>query len=90
MLKKKIRSCVMKKKPVTFFALQCDVQETTVVKPDFQRFRFAPCKTGPRAEQLESKAKRLLGATEHPVTLIATRPVFEPRETTDYLTIPAN
>ena len=78
------------RKPVTFFALQCDIQETAnVVKPDFERFRFAPCTTGPRAEQLESKATRLLGATEHPVTVIAALPVFAPREATDYLSIPA-
>ena len=78
------------RKPVTFFALQCDIQEAAnVVKPDFERFRFAPCTTGPRAEQLESKAKGLLGATEHPVEVIAALPVFVPRETTDYLSIPA-
>ena len=77
-------------KPVTFFSLQCDLQENSkVVKPDFERFRFAPCSTGPRAEQLESKATALLGATEQPVTIIASLPVFEPRETTDYLILPA-
>ena len=76
--------------PVTFFALQCDIQETAiVVKPDFERFRFAPCTTGPRAKQLESNAQRLLGATEHPVEVIAALPVFAPREATDYLSIPA-
>ena len=78
------------KEPVTFFALQCDIKETAnVVKPDFERFRFAPCTTGPRAEQLKSKVNGLLGATEHPVTVIAALPVFTPRETTDYLCIPA-
>ena len=78
------------RKPVTFFALQCDIQEAAnVVKPDFERFRFAPCRTGPRAEQLESKANGLLGATEHPVEVVSALPVFVPRETTDYLSIPA-
>ena len=77
-------------KPVTFFALQCDFQEKeNVVKPDFERFRFAQCHTGPRAEKLESKATALLGATEHPITIVAALPVFEPRENTDYLSIPA-
>ena len=60
-----------------------------MVKPDFERFRFAPCTTGPRAEQLESKAECLLGATEHPVTVIADLPVFVPRDATDYLSVPA-
>ena len=79
-----------RKMPVTFFALQCDIQETaTVVKPDFERFRFAPCTTGPRAEQLKEKANSLLGATEHPVTVIAALPAFVPRDATDYLSIPA-
>ena len=42
-----------------------------------------------RAQQLGSKASGLLGATEHAITIIATIPTVEPRETTDYLTIPA-
>ena len=60
-----------------------------MVKLDFEKFRFAPCATGPRAEQLESKAECLLGATEHPVTVIADLPVFVPRDATDYLSVPA-
>ena len=78
------------RKPVTFFALQCDIQETAnVVKPDFEMFRFAPCKTGARPLELESKANGLLSATVHPVTIGAALPVFVPRETTDYLSTPA-
>jgi len=78
------------KKPVTFFALQCDIKENAnVIKPDFERFRFAPCKTGPRAEQLESNANDLLGDTQHAITIIAKLPVFEPRESTDYLEVAA-
>ena len=78
------------RKPVVFFALQCDIQETAhVMLPDFERFRFAPCTTGPRAEQLASTAKCVLGATEHPVTVIAALPVFVPRGAMDYLSIPA-
>jgi len=74
------------KKPVTFFALKCDIKENAIViQPDFKRFRFAPCKAGSRAEQLESKANELLGDTQHAITVIAKLPVLEPRESTDYL-----
>ena len=85
-----LKKLIEERKPVTFFALQCDNQETAnVVKPDFERFRFAPCATGPRAEQLVSKAECLLGATEQPITVSAALPVFVSRDATDYLSVPA-
>ena len=32
------------RKPVTFLALQCDMEAAKkIIKPDFERFRWAPC-----------------------------------------------
>ena len=50
------------KTPVTFFALQCDVQGTSrSVKPDWDRFRWAPCSSGARAEALTTNVNNVLG-----------------------------
>ena len=77
------------KKPVTFFALQCDMEGAKkIVKPDFERFRWAPCASGPRAEDLMAKAESILNPIGT-VTVISQIPEFEPREADDYITVPA-
>ena len=77
------------KKPVTFFALQCDMEEAKkIVKPDFERFRWAACKSGARGEELLSKAENILNPNGT-VTVISQIPEFEPKEAEDYVTVPA-
>ena len=76
-------------KPVTFFALQCDMDgPKKVVKPDFERFRWAPCNSGPRWEQLTQKKDDVLDK-EKTVTVISELPEFEPKEAQDFVNVPA-
>ena len=77
------------RKPVTFFALQCDMEGAKkIMKPDYERFRWAPCTEGPRAVELMAKAESILSLDEA-VTVISKIPEFEPREAEDYITVPA-
>ena len=76
-------------KPVTFFALQCDMDgPKKVVKPDFERFRWAPCNVGPRWEQLTQKKDEVLDK-EKTVTVISEIAEFEPKEAQDFINVPA-
>ena len=75
---------------VTFFALQCDSQEgKSVVKPDYDRFRWAPCSTGARAEQLVTNQQTLLATPTESITVISEITSFEPREPEEYLNVDA-
>ena len=80
----------MASKPVTFFALQCDMEATKkIIKPDFDRFRWAPCTSGARADELIANAASILDSTRA-VTVISQIPEFEPREAEDYINVPAS
>ena len=78
------------KTPMTFFALQCAKQEgKAVVKPDYDRFRWAPCSTGARAEKLMTNQQALLAAPTESITVISEIASFEPREPEEYLNVDA-
>ena len=77
------------KTPVTFFALQCDMEGSKkIMKPDFERFRWQVCHSGSRREQLMKKTAEVLDPTAK-VTVISEIPDFEPREAQDYINVPA-
>ena len=80
----------MASKPVTLFALQCDMEAAKkIVKPDFDRFRWAQCRSGARADELIANAVRILDSTNAGTT-ISQIPEFEPREADDYINVPAS
>ena len=74
----------MARKPVTFFALECDLEAAKkIVKPDFERFRWAPRMSGARADELLANEESILDSTRA-VTVISQIPEFEPIEAADY------
>ena len=74
---------------MTFFALQCDIKDTKPsVRPDWDRFRWARCSSGARAEALKTNAEHVLEASAA-VTVISRIAVYKPKEPRDYLCVPA-
>ena len=60
-----------------------------IVKPDYDRFRWAPCSTGARAEQLVTNQQTLLATPTESITVISEIASFEPREPEEYLNVDA-
>ena len=72
-----------RREPVTFFALQCDIKDTnSSVRPDWDRFRWAHCSSGARAEALKTNAENVLEPSAA-VTVISRIAEYEPKEPTD-------
>ena len=64
---------------MTFFALQCDIKDTKPsVRPDWDRFRWAHCCSGARAEALKTNAENVLEPSAA-VTVISRIAVYEPK-----------